>query len=54
VCLASLSSFNRKELRDQVLKSKNFNTVTEGAGKVSLIIEQFLNGNYQQFQENLH
>jgi hypothetical protein len=44
--LTSLSSFNRTELKEQVLKSKNFNSIIEGAGKASLIIEQFLNGSY--------
>lgn len=53
ICLASLISCSRKELRETILKSTNFVMLTSSINELALIIEQFLNGNYLSFNQSL-
>lgn len=53
ICLGALISFDRKELKETVLKSNNFVMLTSSINESSQVIEQFLNGNYKQFQKSL-
>ena len=49
ICLAALNSCDRKELKETVLKSNNFVMLTSSVNESSVIVEQFLNGNYKDF-----
>jgi len=49
ICLSALMSCNRKELKNTVLTSNNFVSLTSSLNETSAIIEQFLNGNYRDF-----
>lgn len=53
IALAALASCGRKELKNTVLKHANFATLTQDTIEAANIIEQFLNGNYVDFQKSL-
>ena len=48
IALCALVSCSRAELKETILKSPNFATLTE-THKASCIIECYLNGNYLEF-----
>ena len=49
ICLSALMSCDRKELKNTVLKATNFTLLTGSLSETKLIIEQFLNGDYNAF-----
>lgn len=53
ICLAALESSDRGHLK-AVLKSNNFLKLSSGAPIALKAIENYLNGNYQEFQSQLH
>jgi len=53
IALCSLVSCSRSELKETILKSANFATLTETSSCAANIIECFLNGNYLEFQKHL-
>lgn len=50
IALSALTSCGRQELKNTVLKHANFATLTQDTVVAANIIEQFLNGNYVDFQ----
>ena len=53
IALCALASCSRQELKETILKSPNFATLTETSSSSAAVIECFLNGNYLEFQRNL-
>ena len=53
IVLSALGSRDRQSLKNDVLKHANFVTLTQDSQEAGVIIEQFLNGDYIQFQNNL-
>lgn len=49
ICLCALISCSRTELKENVLKSNNYATLMESNAEASVIIENYLNGNYLEF-----
>lgn len=53
VTLCSLSSLDRKELRQYILSSSQFKNLMEQVPETTDIIENYLNGKYMEFQQAL-
>eukprot|EP00347_Sterkiella_histriomuscorum_P005470 403356493 len=53
IIITSLHSLGRSELKKSILGGSNFKNLMEAAPQVSEIIENFLNGKYQEFQDSL-
>mmetsp|Transcript_27419 Transcript_27419/g.20572 ORF Transcript_27419/g.20572 Transcript_27419/m.20572 type:complete len:242 (-) Transcript_27419:99-824(-) len=53
VTITALHSENRKDLKDKILMSSQFKNLMESVPETTDIIENYLNGKYQDFQQAL-